>query len=67
MEEPVLKPDQHIGEYLEEWGFFFPLTKVKLRTDDFDQIPMHQNVEFLVGLLRDDDAYFGILFEYLVQ
>jgi hypothetical protein len=27
---------------------------------------MHMYVEFLAGLLRDDDAYLGILFEYLV-
>lgn len=27
---------------------------------------MHMYVEFLAGLLRDDDAYLGILFEYLI-
>ncbi len=35
--------------------------------DDFTQKPMHIYVEFLVGLLRTgDDAYLGILFEYLI-
>jgi hypothetical protein len=36
------------------------------RDDDFVQKPMNIYIDLLIGLLRDDDAYFGLLFEYLV-
>lgn len=36
------------------------------RDDDFTQMPVRYYTEFLTGLMRDDDAYFGGLFEYLV-
>ena len=36
------------------------------RNADFTQMPVRYYTEFLTGLMRDDDAYFGVLFEYLV-
>jgi hypothetical protein len=67
-EEPVLQNGQNsLGKYLDEWGFsMVKQPPTTFRDDDFVQKPMNIYIDLLVGLMRDDDAYFGLLFEYLV-
>ena len=56
-----------MGNFLVEWGFSMEKDSADtFRNADFTQMPVRYYTEFLTGLMRDDDAYFGVLFEYLV-
>lgn len=50
-----------------EWGFSMVKDPADtFRNADFTQMLVRYYTEFLTGLMRDDDAYLGVLFEYLV-